>query len=201
MSDRRQDRRGGRLPRPDNRRSERSRSPRGRRDRDERGDRRVRSPLRGDKRRDDRTFRQDDRRDRRQDDRRQDDRRDRRQQDRPPVRPQDDKKVEKVEKTTEAKPKAEEKPAPAAAAAAAAAPVAGTEENAPVDLANLDYEDNDAMEAAMMEVMGFAKFNTTKDTKVPGNDKNYGVFKVKSRDYRQYMNRQGGFNRPLSPGK
>ena len=49
--------------------------------------------------------------------------------------------------------------------------------------------------------MGFGKFRTTKNTKVPGNDKNYAVSKVKKAEYRQYMNRVGGFNRPLSPGK
>ncbi|KAF2770754.1 hypothetical protein EJ03DRAFT_247428, partial [Teratosphaeria nubilosa] len=52
-------------------------------------------------------------------------------------------------------------------------------------------------EAFMARVMGFDKFCTTKNTKVPGNDKNYGVNKVKKAEYRQYMNRVGGFNRPL----
>ncbi|KAF2097062.1 hypothetical protein NA57DRAFT_57669 [Rhizodiscina lignyota] len=50
------------------------------------------------------------------------------------------------------------------------------------------------------KVMGFAGFRTTKDTKIPGNDKNYGIHKEKKASYRQYMNRTGGFNRPLSPG-
>jgi U4/U6.U5 tri-snRNP-associated protein 3 len=36
---------------------------------------------------------------------------------------------------------------------------------------------------------------------VPGNDKNYGVRKDKTMEARQYMNRQGGFNRPLSPSR
>jgi U4/U6.U5 tri-snRNP-associated protein 3 len=49
-------------------------------------------------------------------------------------------------------------------------------------------------------VMGFKKFRTTKDTKIPGNEFNYAVRKEKQTMYRQYMNRQGGFNRPLSPG-
>lgn len=63
---------------------------------------------------------------------------------------------------------------------------------------SLDGEDE---EATMARVMGFKDFRTTKDTKVPGNDKNYAVFKVKKAEYRQYMNRVGGFNRPLSPSR
>ena len=53
-------------------------------------------------------------------------------------------------------------------------------------------------EAAMKRVMGFGTFRTTKNTKVPGNQI-YGVRKEKKTTYRQYMNRVGGFNRPLSP--
>ena len=60
------------------------------------------------------------------------------------------------------------------------------------------YEDEDS-EAEMQRVMGFGNFRSTKNTKVPGNDKNYGVHKLKKTEYRQYMNRVGGFNRPLSP--
>lgn len=56
-------------------------------------------------------------------------------------------------------------------------------------------------ESRMKRVMGFTNFRTTKDTKVPGNDKNYAVHKVKKAEYRQYMNRVGGFNRPLSPSR
>jgi U4/U6.U5 tri-snRNP-associated protein 3 len=52
---------------------------------------------------------------------------------------------------------------------------------------------------ALAQVMGFARFKSTKNTKVPGNDKNYGVRREKKMEARQYMNRQGGFNRPLSP--
>lgn len=59
-------------------------------------------------------------------------------------------------------------------------------------------EDEDS-ETEMQRIMGFKDFRTTKNTKVPGNDKNYGVSKVKKSEYRQYMNRVGGFNRPLSP--
>ncbi|VDM13194.1 unnamed protein product [Wuchereria bancrofti] len=48
----------------------------------------------------------------------------------------------------------------------------------------------------MLKLMGFAGFDTTKNKKVPGNVD--GVVSInKPRRYRQYMNRKGGFNRPL----
>lgn len=59
-------------------------------------------------------------------------------------------------------------------------------------------EDDDAMDMAAM--MGFGGFGTTKQKQVLGN--NVGaVRKEKKTEYRQYMNRVGGFNRPLSPGR
>ena len=61
-------------------------------------------------------------------------------------------------------------------------------------------EDEDS-EAEMERLLGFKSFRSTKNTKVPGNDKNYGVCKAKKTEYRQYMNRTGGFNRPLSPSR
>jgi len=61
-------------------------------------------------------------------------------------------------------------------------------------------EDEDE-EALMKKVMGFANFRSTKNTKVPGNDRLYAVRKDKQTQYRQYMNRVGGFNRPLSPSR
>ncbi|EMD87672.1 hypothetical protein COCC4DRAFT_134269 [Bipolaris maydis ATCC 48331] len=62
-------------------------------------------------------------------------------------------------------------------------------------------DDMDDDEWEMLKVMGFGGFKSTKNTKVPGNDKNYGVRKDKQLQARQYMNRQGGFNRPLSPSR
>lgn len=54
--------------------------------------------------------------------------------------------------------------------------------------------------AAMQSMMGFGGFGTTHQKKVEGN--NIGaVRKEKKSEYRQYMNRQGGFNRPLSPAR
>ena len=49
----------------------------------------------------------------------------------------------------------------------------------------------------MMRVLGFMGFKSTKEKKIPGNDRNYGAHIVRARKYRQYMNRQEGFNRPL----
>lgn len=60
-------------------------------------------------------------------------------------------------------------------------------------------EEEDETEAQMRKLMGFSNFRSTKNTKVPGNDKLYAVRKEKKTEYRQYMNRTGGFNRPLSP--
>lgn len=65
---------------------------------------------------------------------------------------------------------------------------------------SLDDAD-DGGEAIMKRVMGFADFKTTKNTKVPGNDRAHGLRKDKQTNYRQYMNRVGGFNRPLSPSR
>lgn len=62
-------------------------------------------------------------------------------------------------------------------------------------------EDMDDDTWQMMRTMGFGGFKSTKNLKVPGNDKNYGVRKDKRMEARQYMNRQGGFNRPLSPSR
>ncbi|OTA67390.1 hypothetical protein K449DRAFT_390101 [Hypoxylon sp. EC38] len=52
--------------------------------------------------------------------------------------------------------------------------------------------------SAMQAMMGFGGFGTTKGTHIPGNNAG-AVRKEKKTEYRQYMNRVGGFNRPLSP--
>ncbi|RSL50716.1 U4/U6.U5 tri-snRNP-associated protein 3-like protein [Fusarium duplospermum] len=62
----------------------------------------------------------------------------------------------------------------------------------------MDAEDDDM--AAMQAMMGFGGFGTTKNKKVAGNNAG-AVAKEKKTEYRQYMNRQGGFNRPLSPSR
>lgn len=60
-------------------------------------------------------------------------------------------------------------------------------------------EEDDGL-SAMQAMMGFGGFGTTKNTRVPGNNAG-GIRKEKKTEYRQYMNRVGGFNRPLSPGR
>lgn len=67
-----------------------------------------------------------------------------------------------------------------------------------------DKRDEDDVEVAddgldaMAAMMGFGGFGTTKGKKIVGN--NVGAIrKEKKTEYRQYMNRNGGFNRPLSP--
>lgn len=51
---------------------------------------------------------------------------------------------------------------------------------------------------AMAAMMGFGGFGTTKGKQIAGNNMG-AVRKEKKTEYRQYMNRTGGFNRPLSP--
>ncbi|KAK5459759.1 hypothetical protein LTS15_003888 [Exophiala xenobiotica] len=61
----------------------------------------------------------------------------------------------------------------------------------------VDEDDEDAL---IRKMMGFTTFKTTQNQKIPGNQI-YGVRKEKKTEYRQYMNRVGGFNRPLSPSR
>jgi len=60
----------------------------------------------------------------------------------------------------------------------------------------MNIDPNEDPEQAMMKAMGISGFNTTKGKKVVGNDA-AAVSIKKQRQYRQYMNRRGGFNRPL----
>lgn len=59
-----------------------------------------------------------------------------------------------------------------------------------------DIAGKTAEEIDMMKMMGFDGFGTTKGKQVSGNDVGE-VHVVVKRKYRQYMNRKGGFNRPL----
>ncbi|TGO87105.1 hypothetical protein BPOR_0250g00090 [Botrytis porri] len=54
--------------------------------------------------------------------------------------------------------------------------------------------------AAIQAMMGFGGFATTQNKQVAGNNVS-AVRKEKKTQYRQYMNRVGGFNRPLSPSR
>ena len=59
-----------------------------------------------------------------------------------------------------------------------------------------DIDGKSQDEIDMMKVMGFGNFDSTKNKKVKGNDVG-DVHVLVKRKYRQYMNRKGGFNRPL----
>jgi len=71
-----------------------------------------------------------------------------------------------------------------------------------IDQPNEDPEDGEAMDAvndedeAMAAMMGLSNFGTTKGKQVLGNQEGSANIK-KMRTWRQYMNRRGGFNRPL----
>lgn len=76
----------------------------------------------------------------------------------------------------------------------------GREQGEAMDEDEEELEVEDEGMAAMQAMMGFGGFGTTKGKKIAGN--NVGaVRKEKKTEYRQYMNRVGGFNRPLSPGR
>ena len=77
-------------------------------------------------------------------------------------------------------------------------PVGDTDDSMEVDRVSADF-DGDEVAREMLRVMGFVKFKSTKQTPVAGNKGAYGVSIDKKTRYRQYMNRKGGFNRPLSP--
>lgn len=69
-------------------------------------------------------------------------------------------------------------------------------EEAPKSQDNNDEVVETEEEKEMAKLLGFSKFDTTKGKKVPGNQVG-AVRVIKKRRYRQYMNRKGGFNRPL----
>ncbi|KZS01219.1 Uncharacterized protein APZ42_002188, partial [Daphnia magna] len=64
-----------------------------------------------------------------------------------------------------------------------------------------EFKDPTEEEAEMMKLMGFGSFDSTKGKHVQGNEEPlHGTVQVVlKRKYRQYMNRKGGFNRPLDP--
>ncbi|KAI0665205.1 hypothetical protein C8Q70DRAFT_942818 [Cubamyces menziesii] len=200
-------------------RRSRSRSPPRRGERDRRGppDRRDYHPR---DREDDRRDRDRDRRDDRRDDRRRDDR-DRRDNDRdprrehpPPPRQDGDRERERRDKDRDGRPAEhpsshDSKPPPpgdrerqqsvtgtpevessgSRPRQESEAPTDGAEEGEAMDATNED-------DAAMMAMMGLTGFGSTKGKHVEGNQEGAANIK-KMRTWRQYMNRRGGFNRPL----
>lgn len=63
-------------------------------------------------------------------------------------------------------------------------------------LLDADLQGKSPEEQEMMKLMGFCAFDTTKGKKIDNNDEG-AVHVILKRKYRQYMNRKGGFNRPL----
>ncbi|KIJ16886.1 hypothetical protein PAXINDRAFT_162503 [Paxillus involutus ATCC 200175] len=162
--------------------------PGGHRDGGRRRNSRSRSPRRDrrdyDKDRDYKSSRRDDRRDHDRDDRRpdrKDDRKDERKSDK-----RDDRKDERREHDAPERGTPRDKDA---RGKEPARPDAASEEGEEMDLTNGDDE-------AMMAAMGLVGFGSTKGKHVEGNQE--GTINIKkSRTWRQYMNRRGGFNRPL----
>nr|XP_042121751.1 U4/U6.U5 small nuclear ribonucleoprotein 27 kDa protein-like [Peromyscus maniculatus bairdii] len=68
-------------------------------------------------------------------------------------------------------------------------------EERPISEENLEGKTEEEIE--MMKLMGFASFDSTKGKKVAGSVNAYAINVSQKRKYRQYMNRKGGFNRPL----
>ena len=81
----------------------------------------------------------------------------------------------------------------------------GVDDDSPATKKVRTGSDSDTDEEAQMnEMMGFGGFGTTKGKEVADNKTSAArglVAKHKARKYRQYMNRKGGFNRPLEQMK
>ncbi|XP_073696952.1 U4/U6.U5 small nuclear ribonucleoprotein 27 kDa protein [Garra rufa] len=60
-----------------------------------------------------------------------------------------------------------------------------------------DMQGKTEEEIEMMKLMGFGSFDSTKGKKKERSDSAFAVNVSQKRKYRQYMNRKGGFNRPL----
>ncbi|XP_028314457.1 U4/U6.U5 small nuclear ribonucleoprotein 27 kDa protein [Gouania willdenowi] len=67
----------------------------------------------------------------------------------------------------------------------------------PIQISAEDMEGKTEEEIEMMKVMGFGAFDTTKGKKRDGSVNASATNVSMKRKYRQYMNRKGGFNRPL----
>ncbi|GAA6226565.1 U4/U6.U5 small nuclear ribonucleoprotein 27 kDa protein [Lates calcarifer] len=67
----------------------------------------------------------------------------------------------------------------------------------PIQISAEDMQGKTEEEIEMMKLMGFGNFDSTKGKKTDGSVNAYAVNVTMKRKYRQYMNRKGGFNRPL----
>ncbi|CAE6460280.1 unnamed protein product [Rhizoctonia solani] len=175
------------------RRKSRSRSPR-RGGRNERGRDRRDDPRRDDRARD----RDDDRRDYRRDDRARGDhdhgqaRKDEGQGSR------DDR--DKERDSRQRKPGVDDSSAKLPQGPPPSEPDAPLPPDSNVDGEIEEGEDMEEDEMQMMAAMGFGGFDSTKGKNVTGNQQGAANVK-KQRTWRQYMNRKGGFNRPLDKVK
>jgi len=75
----------------------------------------------------------------------------------------------------------------------------GTSLEKPVIFDPQELEGKSQEEIDMLKLMGFSTFDTTKGKHVDGSCNAFAVNIQQKRKYRQYMNRKGGFNRPLDP--
>ncbi|KAJ8025664.1 U4/U6.U5 small nuclear ribonucleoprotein 27 kDa protein [Holothuria leucospilota] len=75
-----------------------------------------------------------------------------------------------------------------------------TSQNVPVERKELDKETLQGLtdeDQEMYKIMGFVNFDTTKGKKTDSSTNMSDSQILEKRKYRQYMNRRGGFNRPL----
>ncbi|XP_034548200.1 U4/U6.U5 small nuclear ribonucleoprotein 27 kDa protein [Notolabrus celidotus] len=73
----------------------------------------------------------------------------------------------------------------------------GKDKSKPIQISAEDMQGKTEEEIEMMKLMGFSGFETTKGRKSDGSANAHAVNVTMKRKYRQYMNRKGGFNRPL----
>lgn len=157
-------------------------------------DRRYDDDRRRGDRRDDRDRRRDDRRPH---DRERDDRRDSRHHpsDRPNSRAPEDNVTRPEDKSRAGErdtPRSAE-PSGSGATQSSSVKIDSAENESGEEGESMDVEDT---EQDMMALMGFGGFDSTKGKPVVGNQE--GAVNIKKqRTWRQYMNRRGGFNRPL----
>ncbi|PCH38029.1 DUF1777-domain-containing protein [Wolfiporia cocos MD-104 SS10] len=105
------------------------------------------------------------------------------------ARPESSRAAAEPDRSRPAPAPASEEPPPARPRQDSEMLVDGPEEGEEMDAANED-------DADMMAMMGLSGFGSTKGKHVEGNQEGSVQIK-KMRTWRQYMNRRGGFNRPL----
>ncbi|KAM3868287.1 U4/U6.U5 small nuclear ribonucleoprotein 27 kDa protein [Diretmus argenteus] len=67
----------------------------------------------------------------------------------------------------------------------------------PIQISEEDMQGKTEEEIEMMKIMGFSTFDSSKGKKTDGSVNAHAINVSQKRKYRQYMNRKGGFNRPL----